>query len=109
MVYALPGNPVSAYTCQHRYVVPALDQASGVIPRPPRIVELASTFTFKPPLVCFLPVRLETGSDGVTRAVPGPVNTSGDLAGLVGTDGFVELPAEKSEFPAGTLTPFRPW
>lgn len=109
MVYALPGNPVSAYTCQHRYVVPALDQASGVTPRPPRIVELASAFTFKPPLVCFLPVRLETGSDGVTRAVPGPVNTSGDLAGLVGTDGFVELPAEKSEFPAGTLTPFRPW
>ena len=66
-------------------------------------------FTFKPRLACLMPVRLATGGDGVTRAVPGPVNTSGDLAGLVGTDGFVELPAEQSEFPAGTLTPFRAW
>jgi len=28
---------------------------------------------------------------------------------LVGTDGFVELPADAGEFPAGTLTPFRAW
>ena len=28
-VFALPGNPVSAYTCLHRYVLPALAQASG--------------------------------------------------------------------------------
>jgi molybdopterin molybdotransferase len=109
MVYALPGNPVSAYTCLHRYVVPALDRASGLTRHPTRVVALASALTFKPALACLLPVRLEAGSDGVTRAVPGVVNTSGDLAGLVGTDGFVELPANVAEFPAGTLTPFRPW
>lgn len=109
MVFALPGNPVSAYTCLHRYVLPALDGASLLAPRLPRQVALASAFTFRPPLACLLPVRLSTGSDGVTRATPGPVNTSGDLAGLVGTDGFVELPADVAEFPAGTLTPFRPW
>ena len=109
LVFALPGNPVSAYTCLHRYVLPALDRAGGLKAHPVRLVALASAFTFKPRLACLLPVRLETGGDGVTRAVPGPVNTSGDLAGLVGTDGFVELPAEQSEFPAGTLTPFRAW
>ena len=109
LVFALPGNPVSAYTCLHRYVLPALDRAGGLNVRPPRLVALASAFTFKPRLACLLPVRLEIGGDGVTRAVPGPVNTSGDLAGLVGTDGFVELPADQTEFPAGTLTPFRAW
>ena len=109
LVFALPGNPVSAYTCLHRYVLPALDRAGGLKAHPGRLVALASAFTFKPRLACLLPVRLATGGDGVTRAVPGPVNTSGDLAGLVGTDGFVELPAEQSEFPAGTLTPFRAW
>ena len=27
----------------------------------------------------------------------------------VATDGFVELPAEQTDFPAGTLAPFWPW
>ncbi len=109
MVFALPGNPVSAYTCLHRYVLPALDRASGSASRDPRLVPLASTYIFRPKLACLLPVKLADGPDGVTRAFPRPGNNSGDLAGLVGTDGFVELPAEKEEFPAGTLTPFRAW
>jgi molybdopterin molybdotransferase len=37
------------------------------------------------------------------------VNTSGDFAGLIDTDGFIELPADKTEFPAGTIVPFTPW
>jgi len=109
LVFALPGNPVSAYTCLHRYVLPALDRASGLPPRDPRLVPLAARHVFRPKLACLLPVTLVNGTDGVTRAVPKPGNTSGDLAGLVGTDGFVELPAQEEEFPAGTLTPFRAW
>ena len=42
-------------------------------------------------------------------ATPDPSNTSGDFAGLVGTDGFVELPPGPAEFPAGMLVPFHPW
>ena len=109
LVFALPGNPVSAYTCLHRYVLPALDRASGLATVDARLVPLAESYVFRPRLACLLPVMLANGPDGVTRAVPKPGNTSGDLAGLVGTDGFVELPAETSEFPAGTLTPFRAW
>ena len=109
MVFALPGNPVSAYTCLHRYVLPALDLASGLKARELQWVPLGATHIFRPKLACMLPVKLANGPDGVTRALPRPGNTSGDLAGLVGTDGFVELPAEEAEFPAGTLTPFRPW
>jgi molybdopterin molybdotransferase len=108
-VFALPGNPVSAFTCLHRYVLPALAHMSGLTPIAPRLVALATPFVFKPRLACLLPVTLSSGPGGELRATPEPSNTSGDFAGLVGTDGFVELSAEQTEFPAGTLAPFRPW
>jgi molybdopterin molybdotransferase len=108
-VFALPGNPVSAYTCLHRYVLPALDHASGLVPRPLLKVALAEPVEFKPALACLLPVRLSSGPRAELIATPVPVNSSGDFAGLVGTDGFVELPAAQAEFPAGHIAPFRPW
>ena len=108
-VFALPGNPVSAYTCLHRYVLPALAQASGRAPRPLRTAALAAPVAFKPALAYFLPVTLSSGPRAELLAEPGPGNTSGDFAGLVGTDGFVELPAEQAEFPAGYVAPFRAW
>ncbi|MEO5959678.1 MAG: molybdopterin molybdotransferase MoeA [Opitutaceae bacterium] len=108
-VFALPGNPVSAFTCLHRYVLPALAHASGLVIRPPMIAALAEPVTFRPPLAYFLPVKLASGPRAELLARPDPTNTSGDFSGLVGTDGFVELPPEPAEFPAGTLVPFRPW
>ena len=108
-VFALPGNPVSAYTCLHRYVLPALQRASGLTPPPPRRAVLAAPVTFKPKLAYFLPVRVASGGRGELLATPDPSNTSGDFAGLVGTDGFVELPADPAEFPAGAVAPFYPW
>jgi molybdopterin molybdotransferase len=108
-VFALPGNPVSAYTCLHRYVLPALDQASGLPPARPRGAALAAPVTFKPALAYFLPVRIASGAGGELLATPDPGNTSGDFTGLVGTDGFVELPAGQTDFPAGYVAPFRPW
>ncbi len=108
-VFALPGNPVSSYTCLHRYVLPALAHASGLVPLPLRTVALAAPVTFKPKLAYLLPVKLSSGPRAELLATPDPSNTSGDFAGLVGTDGFVELPAEPTEFPAGTVAPFYPW
>jgi molybdopterin molybdotransferase len=108
-VFALPGNPVSAYTCLHRYVLPALAQASGLPPAVPSTAALASPVTFRPKLAYFLPVRLTSGPRAERLARPDPGNTSGDFAGLVGTDGFLELPAEVTEFPAGFVAPFRAW
>ncbi len=108
-VFALPGNPVSAYTCFHRYVLPALTQASGQAPAPVRTAQLTAPVTFKPPLAYFLPVKTASGPRGEMLATPDPSNTSGDFAGLVGTDGFVELPAGQVEFPAGYVAAFRPW
>jgi molybdopterin molybdotransferase len=108
-IFALPGNPVSAYLCLHRYALPALAAAAGLVRPPPRRVALAAPFAFPPKLARFLPVTLGEGPGGELRATPVPGNTSGDFAGLVGTDGFVELPADQEEFPAGYLAPFWPW
>ncbi|MBI5766647.1 MAG: molybdopterin molybdotransferase MoeA [Verrucomicrobia bacterium] len=108
-VFALPGNPVSAYTCLHRYVLPALAHASAAAPVAPRPVALAAPVTFKPKLTYFLPVKLAAGPAAESLAVPDPSNTSGDFTGLVATDGFVELPADPTEFPAGSLVPFWRW
>ncbi len=108
-VFALPGNPVSSYTCLHRYVLPALAHASGATPVEPRRVALAAPVTFAPKLARLLPVKLSSGPHAELLATPDDVNTSGDFAGLVGTDGFVELPAGRNEFPAGTVVAFTPW
>jgi molybdopterin molybdotransferase len=108
-VFALPGNPVSAYICLHRYVLPALDHASGMASRPPLLAALAQPVAFKPKLAWLLPVRLASGPHAELLATPGGVGTSGDFAGLVDTDGFVELPAGEEDFPAGYVAPYRSW
>lgn len=108
-VFALPGNPVSSYTCLHRYVLPALAHASGLERLAPRPVALATAVTFKPKLAFLMPVSLSSGPRAELLAQPAPGNTSGDFSGLIDTDGFVELAADRAEFPAGTIVPFRPW
>ena len=108
-VFALPGNPVSALVCCRHYVLPALWLASC---RPARTAEsalLSEDVTFKPALTCFLPVRLLSGNDGKVLAQPVPTNTSGDFTSLSGTDGYVELDRETSEFPKGSPVPLHRW
>lgn len=108
-IFALPGNPVSAYTCLHRYVLPALARASGLMPMEPRRAVLAAAVTFQAPLTYFPPVKISNGPQGEWFATPTPSNTAGDFAGLVGTDGFVELPAGPAEFQPGLRVPFWSW
>ena len=108
-VFALPGNPVSAYTCLHRYVIPAIDHAGGMRPKPRLSVALAESVTFKPALAYLMPVRLSSGPAAELLATPAAVGGSGDFAGLLGTDGFVELPASQDEFPAGYVASYWPW
>jgi molybdopterin molybdotransferase len=108
-VFALPGNPVSAYTCLHRYVLPALDHAGGLAPRPLLRAALDEPVVLKARLAWLLPVRVASGPKAELIASPGGVATSGDFGGLVDTDGFIELPASETGFPAGHVAPFRPW
>jgi molybdopterin molybdotransferase len=109
VVFALPGNPVSALVCCRQYIMPALLQATGRNKLPPESVTLNEATTFNPPLTCFLPVRVSSQDDGKVSAAAVPTNTSGDFAALSGTDGYVELAREKNEFPAGTVVPLHRW
>ena len=101
-VFALPGNPVSALVCCRQYVIPALSTASAANSRPPEFAALTSDVSFKPALTCFQPVRLVSSAAGEVLAMPVKTNTSGDFTALTGTDGYVELALEESQFPAGT-------
>jgi len=55
------------------------------------------------------PVRLAYGPMAERIALPQAGNTSGDISGLVDTDGFVELPAGVVDFPKGYVATFWPW
>ena len=108
-VFALPGNPVSTLVCLVRYVVPAIDRAMGTEPVTEEWVRLAAEVQFAADLACFLPVVLRADPAGARQAEPRPTNTSGDFAALAGTDGFIELPREASNFPAGSSARLFRW
>ncbi len=108
-VFALPGNPVSTLVCCRQYVLPALFLASGRTARQSETAILAEEVIFKPELTCFLPVRLVSDSDGRLVAQPAPTNTSGDFTSLSGTDGYIELDRETSEFPMDLPVPLYRW
>lgn len=108
-VFGLPGNPVSSFVCLARYVLPALRAAAGAASPPPEVVALAAPVRVTPPLAYFLPVRLVRDARGALAAEPRPTNGSGDFTSLVGTDGFVQLPAGPNEYPAGFAAAFHRW
>jgi len=108
-VFALPGNPVSTLVCCRQYVIPALNAAAGLREGLPEFASLAQDVTFSPKLTCFLPVRLISSAGGPVLAMPVHTNTSGDFASLSGTDGYVELPLEQTDFPTGTAARLQRW
>lgn len=109
LVFALPGNPVSALVCCRQYVIPSLQKASGLTASAPEFASLAARVVFKPELTCFQPVRLISSAGGQLLAMPVRTNTSGDFAALSATDGYVELPLEQSEFETGTSVFLHRW
>lgn len=88
-VFGLPGNPVSTTVCTLRYVLLWLRAAVGAEPLPGAMAILDS----KPEpfhLTRFVPATLSE-KEASRHAVPRAMNTSGDLASLVGADGVVEI------------------
>jgi len=109
VVFALPGNPVSALICCRQYVIPALAKASLAAAKAPEFASLASDVTFNPDLTCFQPVRLISNAAGQVLAMPVKTNTSGDFTALSATDGYVELAREQTIFPSGTPVFLHRW
>lgn len=104
VVFALPGNPVSAFLCACRYLHPFIQQCLGAAPVVQTAV-LAEALHFKPALTYFVPVRIDRRSDGALYAAPLPGHGSGDLANLNEADAFMELPPERDLFAAGEVFP----
>lgn len=109
VVFALPGNPVSALVCCRHYVIPALEAASALTAVPPEFAALATDIRFEPDLTCFQPARVLSNAAGQILAIPVKTNTSGDFAALSATDGYVELEKETSFFPAGSSVFLHRW
>lgn len=108
VVFALPGNPVSAFACTCRYVLPFLRKSLGLEANMNVTARLASEVTFKPDLTYFMQVKTYF-QDGVLMAEPLIGNGSGDLANLNDADGFLELPRGRETFLAGEVFPLYPY
>ena len=105
IVMALPGNPVSAITGLHAFVLPALKKASRLNAGSPRNVVLDDRAVGLEHMTLHLPVVIR--DDG--RAEPAPTGNSGDFIGLLKSDGFVTLPPRGEEAGPTVAAPFTAW
>jgi molybdopterin molybdotransferase len=109
-VFALPGNPVSTLACLARYVFPALATAMGQTAVPAEKIALAAPHEVKSALASFLPIIIIKDDEWARSwAVPRPTHGSGDLTGLAGTDGCIELPPGPQVYPKGFVTKLYRW
>jgi molybdopterin molybdotransferase len=99
VIVGLPGNPVSSLVCLHRYFL-KLPKIWG---------KLTEKVVFIPNLTYFLPVQCTYTAQGEITVQPVKWQNSGDFLALADSDGFIELPQERSEFRAGECFPFYGW
>ncbi|MFM6927269.1 MAG: molybdopterin molybdotransferase MoeA [Bdellovibrio sp.] len=99
LVTGLPGNPISALVCLHRYF----------LPNKTLFAKLSKPFAFSPKLTFFLPVKVTSASDGTLWAEPLPQRNSGEFVALAQSDGFMELSAELQNFDEGQAFPIYLW
>ncbi|MDU0369869.1 molybdopterin molybdotransferase MoeA [Hymenobacter endophyticus] len=113
VVFALPGNPVSTFVNFYRYARPWLlaaqqpegaDFAATTLGGPVPAV-LTEDVAFKPRITHFKLVSLAPGPNGHLLATPERAGGSGDMASLLTSSGFLELPPEPEVFPAGAVLP----
>ncbi|NJL75521.1 MAG: molybdopterin molybdotransferase MoeA [Saprospiraceae bacterium] len=102
VVFALPGNPVSAFLCIYRYVQIWWLAAAGCN-QPLQYARLDEAVEFKAPVTYFLQVRLRQDEAGYLTAQPIFGHGSGDLANLLDADAFMELPKDRNRFEAGEV------
>jgi molybdopterin molybdotransferase len=105
IVMALPGNPVSAITGLHAFVIPALKKAAGLTEESPRNVVVDDRAAGLEGMTLHLPVVIR--ADG--RAEPAPTGNSGDFIGLLKSDGFVTLPPRGETPGPSVAAPFTAW
>ena len=102
VILALPGNPVSALTGLHVFLIPALAAAAGAAVGGGRRGVMDDLSLQLADFTYHLPVTL--GADG--RATATTAGNSGDFIGLLRSEGFVTLPPRGAPDRA---FPFTPW
>lgn len=100
--FGLPGNPVSAFVSFEVFVRPALRRLQGRtdLNRPRVSAVLDEPLSSAPHRVAFLRVKLRR-SDGVWHARPTGPQGSSLLHSAVDADGLAEVPANRTDVPAG--------
>ena len=106
VIFALPGNPVSSFSCAQKYIFPWLQKSLSLPISSPVYAALSQDYTFKPDLTYFLQVKISYTEHGQVVAIPFTGNGSGDLANLTNADGFLELPRGKEVFKEGEVFSF---
>lgn len=87
VVFALPGNPVSALICAYRYLMPFLNKTMGVQLKK-SLIAVKNLPVIKSDLTHFLLVKNGQWIDS---------GGSGDFAALAKADGFIEYECHKQE------------
>jgi len=111
LIFGLPGNPLSAATGLHEFVLPALRRAAGWPDsecRPLVRARLRAAIDNKPGRQRYVLATLawtQTGAE--VQAVPS--QSSADLAAGDRADGAIIVPADAHGLDTGTLVDFRPW
>ncbi len=104
LVVGLPGNPTSALSNAHLFVVPVVRRLAGLPPPEARSIPatLAHEVRGEPDRYQFLPVRLEGGRASTT------FKGSGSLTSMAGSDGWIGVP-EGATLPAGSAVEVHLW
>ncbi|WP_373942040.1 molybdopterin molybdotransferase MoeA [Polaribacter sejongensis] len=103
IVFGFPGNPISTFVNCVAYFYPWYYKSVDIKAETETAI-LNADVSFKPNLTYFLQVKLSSRF-GHLIATPIIGNGSGDLASLVKTDAFIQLPNDKTEFKKGEVFP----
>ncbi len=103
-VFAFPGNPVSTFASCLKYFYPWYYKSMSLNFENKNQAILTEDYFFKPDLTYFLQVKI-TQKEGKIFATPITGRGSADLANLVDSDAFLELPDDRSNFTKGEVFP----
>ena len=103
LVFGLPGNPLSTVACFLLFVGPALRRLQGEPAAAPPYVPARLAVPARPAdgRTTLLTARLARGDDGVLDATPSEAQGSHLTGALAASDGFVVVPHDAGELPAG--------
>lgn len=108
-VFALPGNPVSAFMCLQRYIMVWLRKYLLQQTQTDTYACLMADVTFYPSLTYFLQVHTYIDQKGICQAIPIAGSGSGDFINLLSVNGFLILPPYQSHFKKGETYPLLPF